>query len=218
MENPSLNILLVEDHDLVRAGLGLIFEAVECVDKVWEASSGEECIALTREHSFDVVFMDIGLPGMDGLSAALRLLQIDEDMKIIVLTGLKQRPLSRVVLQAGIRGYMTKSSATSEVGLAIESVMRGGTYLSREIASQMAMESLNSGGKTNPLDNLSRRELQVALLLMNGHKPTEVGDMLFLSAKTVSTYKRRAYEKLHVNSLAELVEMGINSGFLGQTQ
>ncbi len=216
MDETPLNILLVEDHDLVRAGLGLIFEAVESVGKVWEASSGEECIALIRERAFDVVFMDIGLPGMDGLSASLRLLQIDEDMRIIILTGLKQRPLSRVVLQAGIRGYMTKSSATSEVGLAIESVMQGGTYLSREIANQMALEAINRGDSVNPIDNLSRRELQVALLLMNGHKTTEVGEMLFLSSKTVSTYKRRAYEKLRVDSLAELVELGINSGFLGQ--
>lgn len=211
----SANILLVDDHDLFRSGLRMILESIpETRSKVFEASSGESCIPMIREQMIDVVFMDYSLPGLDGVSTSLRLLQIDESLKIIILTGLQDRPVSKVVLQAGISGYMTKASATEEIGQAIDCVMLGGTYLSREIASQMALDSLNKGDVKHPLDDLSRRELQVALLLMSGHKPGAVGSMLFLSPKSVSTYKRRAFEKLKVDTLVELVEIGRDSGFL----
>ncbi len=216
MEVQPLNILLVEDHDLVSAGLRMIFENEKIVGKVEQATSGEQALALVNERPFDIIFMDIGLPGMDGLTTALRLLQVDENMRIIVLTGLSERPNARVVLQAGLRGYMTKSSATNEVSLAIASVMQGGTYLSKEIASQAALEDLSSGGKPDPLDILSRRELQVLLLLMTGHKPIEVGEMLLLSTKTVSTYKRRAFEKLRIDSFNDLLQIGLKSGFVGE--
>lgn len=211
------NILLVDDHDLFRSGLRMIIESLPGL-QVLEASSGEDSIAAVRNEAIDIVFMDYSLPGLDGISTSMRLLQINQSLKIIILTGLEQRPVSRAVLQAGIRGYMTKSSATDEVAQAIECVRQGGTYLSREIAHQMAMDSLKTNSKGNPLDDLSRRELQVALLLMSGHKPSEVGDMLFLSPKSVSTYKRRAFEKLEVDSLVQLVEVGMDNGFLGDLQ
>ena len=123
------NILLVDDHDLFRSGLRMIIESLPQTDeKVYEASTGENSLAVVRDKPIDIVFMDYSLPGMDGITTSLRLLQINQNLKIIILTGLHQLPASRVVLQAGIRGYMTKSSATEEVGQAIDNVMRGGTY------------------------------------------------------------------------------------------
>ncbi len=215
------NILLVDDHDLFRSGLRMIIESLpQTEEKVFEASTGEDSINIVNNKSVDIVFMDYHLPGLDGISTSLRLLQINEALKIILLTGMQQRPVSHVVLQAGIRGYMTKSSATEEVSEAIDCAMRGSTYVSREIANQSAVAALaaNAESKANPLDTLSRRELQVALLLMKGHKPTEVGDLLLLSPKSVSTYKRRAFEKLAVDSLVQLVEIGMDNGFLGSLQ
>ncbi len=219
MPDRSINILLVDDHDLFRSGLRMILESSPRANsKVYEASTGEGSIPVVRKHPINVVFMDFSLPGQDGVSTSLRLLQIDENLKIIILTGLEDRPVSRVVLQAGISGYMTKASATEEVEQAIDCVMQGGTYLSREVANQMALDSLKQSDGKHPLDELSRRELQVVLLLMSGHKSGVVGSMLFLSPKSVSTYKRRAFEKLKVNTLPELIEMGRDSGFLGNDQ
>lgn len=216
MPEKLANILLVDDHDLFRSGLKMIIEVLPQVEQnVREASSGEACIPVVREDPIDIVFMDYDLPGLDGVSTSMRLLQIKEDIKIIILTGLQQRPVSKVVLQAGICGYMTKTSAKEEVTQAIDLVMQGGTYLSREIANQMALDSLKTSKQKSMLDTLSRRELQVALLLMSGHKPGAVGEMLFLSPKSVSTYKRRAYEKLKVDTLVELVEIGKHNGFIG---
>ena len=212
------NILLVDDHDLFRSGLRLIIESLpQMDDALYEAATGEESIKIVGKNPVDIVFMDYDLPGLDGIATSLRLLQINQALKIIILTGMQQRPMSSVVLQTGIRGYMTKSSATEEVGLAIDSVMQGDTYLSPKVANQPAIAGLETDtqSKASPLDNLSRRELQVALLLMNGHKPTVVGDLLLLSPKSVSTYKRRAFEKLEVESLVQLVEIGMNHGFIG---
>ena len=129
MSNSPLNVLLVDDHELVRSGLRMIIETVHRVSSVLEASSGEKSIPQVKNNNVDLVFMDMGLPGMDGFSTALRLLQINEDMKIIILTGLKKRPASRVVLQAGIRGYMTKSSAAEELSEAIDTVTVSYTHL-----------------------------------------------------------------------------------------
>ncbi len=213
MSEHPCSILVVDDHALFRSGLKMIITSLGS-GAVYEASDGEESIRLVREHGIDIVFMDYALPGLDGVSTSLRLLQLNQALKIIILTGLQQRPVSRVVMRAGVSGYMTKSSATEEIGQAVECVMRGGTYLSREIANQLAMDSLKKGDAAHPLDNLSRRELQVALLLMGGHKPGVVGSMLFLSPKSVSTYKRRAFEKLNVDTLPELVQLGRESGFI----
>ena len=213
------NILLVDDHDLFRSGLRMIVESLpQTGENVSEASSGEDSIAIVSNNAIDIVFMDYSLPGLDGISTSLRLLQINQALKIIILTGIEKLPASRVVLQAGIRGYMTKSSAAEEVGQAIDCVLQGSKYLSREIANQKAVAALKAKSKVSPLDSLSRRELQVALLLMKGHKPTVVGDLLLLSPKSVSTYKRRAFEKLAVDSLVQLVEIGMDHGFLGDLQ
>ncbi len=212
------NILLVDDHDLFRSGLRMIIESLpQTDDTLYEAATGEESIKIVSKKPVDIVFMDYDLPGLDGIATSLRLLQINKALKIIILTGMQQRPMSAVVLQTGIRGYMTKSSATEEVSLAIDSVMQGATYISPEIANQSAIAGLDTNAENvaSPLDRLSRRELQVALLLMNGHKPTVVGDLLLLSPKSVSTYKRRAFEKLEVESLVQLVEIGMTYGFLG---
>jgi len=101
-------------------------------------------VAIVRHTPVDIVFMDYNLPGLDGISTSLRLLRVNKSLKIIILTGMEHRPVSHAVLQAGIRGYMTKSSAIEEVSQAIDSVLGGGTYLSRDIVRQAAMASLQA--------------------------------------------------------------------------
>lgn len=209
------NILLVDNHELYRSGLRMIVESLTCsVNTVHEVASVEDCLHVVFEHSIDIVFLDYNLIGNDNVSIYARLLQIDGSLKIIILTDSGVLPASKVTLEAGVSGYMAKSAAVEEVGRAIECVMQGGILLSQEIARQVAMDSLDKPDQTVPLDNLSRRELQVALLLMGGHKPGAVGSMLFLSPKSVSTYKRRAFEKLKVATLVELVELGRDNGII----
>ena len=216
MPDYSPNVLLVDNHELFRSGLRMIVESLpRTVNSVHEVASVDDCLQLVFEHSIDIVFLDYSLIGFDGISTFSRLLLIDPHLKIVVLTDLDAVPASEVTLQAGVSGYMAKSVAVEEVGRAIDCVMQGSMFMSQEIARQVGVESLSKTDETLPLDNLSRRELQVALLLMGGHKPGAVGSMLFLSPKSVSTYKRRAFEKLKVDTLVELVELGRDNGIIG---
>lgn len=214
-ENTQYKILLVDDHDLVRAGIRLLLKDIDDSSIIVEASSGEESIEIVQKDDINIVFMDLMLPGIDGLTAALRLLQLDSTLKIIILTGRNEGPVPKAVLKSGVCGYMTKSSATEEIVNAIDSANRGVFYVSPDLIDHAGMAGLNSTDDENPFDRLSQRELQVVLLLMQGYKTSDAGDSLVLNAKTVSTYKRRAFEKLKVENTAELVKLAIAFGVMG---
>lgn len=207
-------ILLVDDHDLVRAGIRLLIQDFDKTSTIVEASTGEESIEIVKAGNVDIVFMDIMLPGIDGVTAALRLLQLDSKLKIIMLTGRNESPVPRALVPAGVCGYMTKSSATEDIKSAIDAARQGQFYLSPDLIGHLDVESWNSDGD-NPFDRLSQRELQVVLLLLQGYKTSDTGDLLVLNAKTVSTYKRRAFEKLEVENTAELIKLAITFGILG---
>ena len=203
-------ILLVDDHDLVRAGIRLLIQDLDNSLDVIEASSGEESISGVERGGVDIVFMDIVLPGIDGVTTALRLLQLDSNIKIIMLSGRIEGPAPKALLQSGVCGYMTKSSASEEIKNAIDAANRGERYLSPDIASQFDVDSLHTHiSNKNPFDRLSQRELQVVLLILQGNKTSDASDSLVLNAKTISTYKRRAFEKLDVENTAELVKLAI---------
>lgn len=206
-------MLLVDDHELVRYGMRLIVEALGCT--VLEAGTGEKSIELVRKHKIDLVFMDIALPGMDGITASSRLLKVDGKLGIIILTGLHMMAVPKSLLQSGVMGFMTKSSAAKEMEQAITRVIDGEIYLSKSIASQMALASCQSvDSEESPFGGLSMREYQTVLLLMNGYRNGDAGEQLLLSAKTISTYKRRAFEKLGVSNTAELMKLAIGWGFV----
>ena len=209
------NVLLVDDHDLVRAGIRLLIQDLDNSLEVIEASSGEESISIVERGGIDIVFMDIVLPGIDGVTAALRLLQLDTNIKIIMLSGRNEGPVPKTLLQSGVCGYMTKSSATEEIKNAIDAANRGEFYLSPDLSSQFDIDTLNSDGSDeNPFDRLSQREMQVVLLILQGNKTSDASDSLVLNAKTISTYKRRAFEKLEVENTTELVKLAIACGVL----
>lgn len=209
------SVLLVDDHDLVRAGIRLLIQDLDNSLEVIEASSGEESISIVERGGIDIVFMDIVLPGIDGITAALRLLQLDTNIKIIMLSGRNEGPVPKMLLQSGVCGYMTKSSATEEIKNAIDAANRGEFYLSPDLSSQIDIDTLNSGGSDeSPFDRLSQRELQVVLLILQGNKTSDASDSLVLNAKTISTYKRRAFEKLEVENTTGLVKLAIACGVL----
>lgn len=208
-------ILLVDDHDLVRAGIRLLIQDLDHSLEVIEASSGEESISIVERGGIDIVFMDIVLPGIDGVTAALRLLQLDTNIKIIILSGRNEGPVHKALLQSGVCGYMTKSSASEEIKNAIDAANRGEFYLSPDLAAQFDVDSLKAdNNEENPFDRLSQRELQVVLLILQGNKTSDASDSLVLNAKTISTYKRRAFEKLDVENTTELVKLAIACGLL----
>jgi|SRR5690625_1528643 len=212
-----INVVLVDDHQLVRSGIRRLLEDVEQISVGGEAASGEEALKLVKEIRPDVVLMDVNMPGIGGLEATRKLLRIDENLRIIALTVHVDEPYPTRLLEAGALGYLTKGCNAEEIVSAIKTVHRGERYIGADIARQMALAGL-SGMTKNPFDRLSQREVQVMMMITHGHRVQEISDVLCLSPKTVSTYRYRLYEKLGVDNDVELTHLAIRHDMIDQLQ
>lgn len=208
-----INVLLVDDHVLVRSGIRRILEDVPNIKIVGEARSGEEALRIVREVKPNVVLMDIKMPGIGGLEATRKLLRVDPDVRVIVLTVYNNDLFPTRFIQAGALGYLTKGASMEEMIQAIRSVHAGQRYISPEIANQIALKSLSDKGKT-PFDVLSERELQVMMMITKGVKVTEISEKLHLSPKTVNSYRYRIFEKLGVKNDVELTHLALRHSLL----
>lgn len=208
-----IRVLIVDDHDLVRAGIRRILEASDSVTVCAEANSGESALGRMRDEPADVVLMDVNMPGMGGLEATRRILASHPRARVIILTVHAQAPFPTQLLRAGACGYLTKGCASEELIGAIRKVADGGRYVSGDIAQQLALSML-PGGDRSPLDELSHREIEVMMMLVQGSDIQQIADTLHISHKTVRTYKARLYEKLEVKNAVDLTHMAIRHGIL----
>ena len=208
-----IQILLVDDHDLVRAGLKRILEDVNNIKVIGEACTGEEAIQMVRLRKPDVVIMDVNMPGIGGLETTRKIMQIDANIKVIVVTVHVEEPYPTRLLEAGAAGYLTKSCAVDEIVMAIQAVAKGERYVSADIARQVALSML-PGGKRSLFEKLSQREMQVMLMVTQGQSIQDISDRLCLSPKTVSTYRYRLYEKLAVENDVELTHLAMRHGII----
>ena len=208
-----IQILLVDDHGLVRAGLRRILEDVKSFKVIGEASTGEEAIRTVRQCKPDVVIMDVNMPGIGGLETTRKIMQIDPNIKIIVVTVHVEEPYPTRLLEAGAVGYLTKSCAVDEIVAAIQTVIKGERYVGADIARQVALSML-PGGKRSLFEKLSQREMQVMLMVTQGQSIQDISDRLCLSPKTVSTYRYRLYEKLGVENDVELTHLAMRHGVI----
>lgn len=208
-----IHVLLVDDHELVRTGIRHLLAGHQDIVVQAEVDSGEAALEAVRAARPNVVLMDISMPGIGGLEATRRLVAAYPGIKIIALTGHTCEPFPSQLLKAGAVGYLTKDCSPDEMVKAIRQVIRGRTYISHAVAQDMAA-SLLPGNKASPLQQLSRRELQVMMLLVEGNKPSAIAEQLHLSPKTISTYRYRLQEKLGVYSDAELTRLAMHYGLL----
>ena len=206
-----LDLLVVDDHALVRAGMRRLLEDHPAIAAIEEAGSGEEAVELARRHPFGLILMDIALPGMSGLEAADRLLAVLPDVLVIMVTGRLEAAPIRRLLNGGVRGYVTKGSEAAEMEQAITRVLAGERYLSPDVARQLAMETID-GGERSPFDRLTAREHEIVTRLLRGHRNRQIGESLFISEKTVSTHRTRAFEKLGIGTTADLVRLAMRHG------
>lgn len=209
-----MDLLLVDDHELVRAGIRRLLDDAPGIRVVGEADSGEQAIKLVKEKRPGIVVMDVNMPGVGGLETTRKLLQIDPDLKIIIVTVHAEEPYPSKLLEAGALGYLTKSCAVKEIVEAIYAVNEGQRYLCADVAKQLALTKLMCGNQS-PLETLSQREMQVMLMVTQGHSIQDISDRLCLSPKTVSTYRYRLYEKLQVENDVELTHLAMRHGMLG---
>ncbi len=208
-----IRLMIVEDHELFRTGIHNILAGMQGVEVVGEAATGEEAIAMARRLEPDLILMDVGLPGISGLETTERILKTQPGIRIIVLTAHSEPPLPARLLDIGASGYLTKGASAGELISAVNAVHRGERYIGSEIAQQLAL-SLLPGTPQSPFQELTSRELEVTLMLVQGMKPVRIGEVLKVSPKTVSTYKYRIYEKVGVNSEVDLLRLAIRHGLI----
>ncbi|WP_286788767.1 MULTISPECIES: response regulator transcription factor GacA [unclassified Pseudomonas] len=212
-----IKVLVVDDHDLVRAGIIRMLADVDGIQVIGQADSGENGLKLVRELKPDVVLMDVKMPGIGGLEATRKLLRSHPEVKVIAVTACEEDPFPTRLLQAGASGYLTKGADIQEMITAIRHAFGGQRYISAQIAQQLALKSFQPQSNGSPFDLLSEREIQIALMIANCHKVQVISDKLCLSPKTVNTYRYRIYEKLPITSDVELALLAVRHGMVDAT-
>ena len=208
-----IRVLLVDDHRLFRVGLARMLREAKTIDVAGEADSGEEAVRHVRRNKPDVVLMDLNMPGIGGLEATRRITRMERAPKVIAVTAYDHNPFPVQVLRAGALGYLTKDINSEELVTAIKRVYVGKQYVSTEIAQELASSAL-SDSLESPFDNLSNREMQIMLMVVNCHKVNDISSDLHLSPKTVNSYRYRIFEKLNVKSDVELALMAVRHGMV----
>jgi len=208
-----INVLLVDDHELVRTGISRILMDERGIKVVGEASSGEEALQFCRQHEPDVVLMDMNMPGMGGITATKRILHYCPDIKILALSISCEEPVPTKVMQLGAAGFISKNSAPKEMIMAIKKVHSGVRHISDEVAQKMALAKVNNQ-QANPFEGLSDRELQIMLMITQGQKVPDIAEQLNVSAKTVNSYRYRMFEKLSISGDVELTHMALRHGMI----
>jgi len=212
----TISVFLIDDHALVRTGIRMILSGQPGIDVVGEADSGEVALPLVRRLKPDVVLCDLHLPGLSGLEITERIVKGDHGTRVIIVSVLEDGPMPKRLLEAGASGYVGKGGDSKELIRAIHDVAIGKRYLATSIAQNLALSNLEGGA--SPFDLLSPRELEVALLLIQGHRQEEIARRLSLSAKTVNTHKARLFQKLNVQDNIALARLAAQYGVVDPTR
>jgi two-component system invasion response regulator UvrY len=208
-----IKVLLVDDHELVRTGIRRILEESRDMQVVGEASDGDEALKTARKVEPDVVLMDVNMPGMGGIEATRRMVRLLPKVKVIALTVLDDDPFPARLNEAGAVGYLTKGCPAKEMIDAVRTVFRGFPYVASSVARKHMIADWQ-GLASTPFQELSAREMQVAMMILDGQRTQEISDALSLSPKTVSTYRQRIYEKLHVKTDVDLTRLAYRHGII----
>jgi len=199
-------VLIADDHKIVRDGLKRILASAADLEVAGEAASGDEALALVRANDYDIAMIDMSMPGISGIALLKRLKAEKPKMKLLVLSMHGEHQYAARALKAGASGYLTKDSAADQLLGALRKIAAGGVHISDAAASALVASPAQSSH-----ESLSDREFEVMRLLVEGLGPSEIGERLHLSVKTVSTHKTRILEKLGVGSTAELVRYALEN-------
>ncbi|MDQ7823778.1 MAG: response regulator transcription factor [Candidatus Eremiobacteraeota bacterium] len=199
-----LEILIVDDHPVVRKGMMQILADLPGGVKLDEASKGSEAMEKVTAHRYDVVLLDISLPDIDGLNVLSQIRETCPRCPVLILSILPEEMFAVRALKAGATGYLTKESAPEELLKAVEKVASGGRYISPTVAEIIAGE-IEAGSRKPDHEDLSRREFQIMCEIAEGKKPKNIAAELGLSVKTINTYRFRILEKLHLKNNADII-------------
>lgn len=208
-----MKIIVVDDHAVVRRGLIQILESMREVNSVSEARSGNELIELLKEDEYDVVVLDISMPGKSGLDVLKEIKAIKQNISVLILSIHPEEQYAVRALKAGASGYITKDSAPEELVTAVKRIMEGRKYISQSLAEKLA-GSYDITSPKLPHEILSDREFEVFKMIASGNTVSNIAESLFLSAKTISTYQSRIYEKTGLKSRSEITLYAIKNGLI----
>ena len=208
----KINIILVDDHAVVRAGVRRLLEQEPLFDVIGEAESGEKAYQLFGELNPDVMLMDLSMPGMGGLEAIRRILMRDEKARILVLSMHEDLSFANQALKLGAKGYLIKNTLGDDLVKAIEAISQGEIFLSEEIAKKIAVSSIDGG--QDPIHDLSAREFEIFRLLAEGFEVDAIATTLNISSKTVSNYQTMIKQKLNIHTPVELIRYAIKTGVI----
>jgi len=208
-----INVLLVDDHVLVRSGVKAMLSGISGIKVIGEAGNGEEALRLVRETKPNVVITDIMMPGLSSVEVINRLRRVYPEIRIIILTALDNNAFPKRLLDLGAMGYLTKDSTNEELIDAVRKVYRGERYITQKIAQGIAISNIDPKS-ASPFNELSNREFQIMMMIINGYKVDYISDKLCLSPKTISSHRYAIFSKLGVKNDVELTHMAIEHGIL----
>ncbi|ACA13030.1 response regulator [Xylella fastidiosa] len=206
----TIKIFLIDDHTLVRVGMKMILSNELDLEVIGEAETGEAALPQIRELRPNVVLCDMHLPGVSGLEITEKLVKGNYGSRVIIVSVLEDGPLPKRLLEAGASGYVGKGGDANELLRAIREVALGKRYLGNSIAQNLVLSSLEGG--CSPFDVLSPRELEIALLLIQGLSQGAIAKRLCLSPKTINTHKVRLFAKVDVRDTIALARLAIQYG------
>lgn len=209
-----IRIVLADDHAVLRAGIRALLQLQPDFEVVGDASDGAQAIAAVRALRPDVVLMDVGMPGMDGLTATRQIREMSPHTRVLMLTQHENKEYVLPALKVGASGYVLKRSEGNELLNAIRTVHAGGTFLDPAVAGVIANEVRQGGTADDPYEALSDREREVLLLLAQGKTHKQIGEILFISAKTVDFHRGNLLRKLGLSSRADLTRFAVQRGLL----
>ncbi len=212
MSDRTINILLADDHTIVRQGLKLILSAHPDLHVVGEAANGKEAVELAAKLKPDIVLLDVAMPELNGIEATRKMVEANSRLRVLVLSMHKEAVYVREILRAGARGYILKDAIDTELLNAVRSVARGDGYISPAVSGALLDDYRKD--VTDPVDLLSPREREVLQLIAEGKTNKEIATKLNLSVYTVDSHRGKIMEKLNLHSTGELVRFAIKRGLV----
>lgn len=208
-----IKVYLIDDHTLVRTCIKTILASDPEIEVVGEADNGETGLAGIKETLPDVTVLDIMMPGLSCIDIAHRLRRLYPKMNLIILTGSHNQTLPKRFLDLGVLGYVTKEAGGEEIVTAVKKVYQGKLHITAQVAQKLFLNNLQDKMPSG-LEQLSDRELEILMMIINGHEASYVADKLCLSAKTVNSHRYRIFKKLNVENDVELTHFAVKHGLL----
>ncbi|WP_353955147.1 response regulator transcription factor [uncultured Senegalimassilia sp.] len=210
-----INVILADDHEVVRTGIKLLLEADPDIAVVAEAAEGTQAYSLVAQHKPQVLLLDISMPpGQSGLVACEKVARDFPDTKVIILTMFAEPEYLLYTLRGGAAGYVLKNSTPEQLRQAVHDIAAGGSYIHPTMASLLAKHAGNTEANDPSFQQLSSRELEILQLIARGHTNKEIGERMFLSVKTVEAHRSKIFKKLHLKTRADAVDYALRHKLL----